>query len=230
MKELLSRDIGGLPAWAWGLIVLGGGIGLFFFIRRQSGSSGSTSGALGQNSSSAAAPDMSQIDPNTGIPYSIESQTNPATGLPAYYGGPGVDQSLPTNSPVPDPAPTPTPTPTPSPTPTPAPTPTPTPSPVSPTYYTVVSGDTLSKIAPRFGVSTVALGQANSAILTSTAQQHGITGTSKYGSYPKAWDYIYPGERLVIPSPTGAGPGRRAQMQATPFWPLMTDLTMQGVN
>jgi hypothetical protein len=111
----------------------------------------------------------------------------------------------------------------------------------------VVRGDTLSRIAARFGVGTTALGHANESILSATAAQHGISGTSRYGNYPRAWDYLYPGENLVIP---GGGPGNgrgngpnggacpfglacgdgcrgHCQSQATPFWPQMTDL---GVN
>ena len=227
MNNLLTKSIGGLPAWAWALIVGGGGIALFLFIRHQRGGGGA-SGALGQNSNaSAPAIDTSQIDPYTGVPYSIEGATNPATGLPAYYGGPGVDQGTQNPAQAPSPTPTPTPSPSPTPSPAPAPTPAPTPPPASHSYYTVAPGDTLSKIAPRVGVSTTALGQANNALLTSTAAQHGIGGTSRYGNYPRAWDYLYPGQKLVIPGPSGSGPVR-GQSQATPYWPVMTDIANAG--
>lgn len=74
-------------------------------------------------------------------------------------------------TPSPTPTPSPTVTPTPKPT-TPAPTPTPTAK-----SYTVVSGDTLSKIATKFGVTVAALKQAN-----------GLTS-----------DLIGIGQKLVIP-------------------------------
>lgn len=119
--EFLSKDLGGIPVWAWGLIVGGAGVGLFLFIRsQQSSSSGSTLGSSGGNNGSI---DTSQIDPNTGIPYTIESDINPATGLPAYYGGPGVTSppgtdtatsGLPAGTDTNATPTTPTPTPTPS--------------------------------------------------------------------------------------------------------------------
>lgn len=89
--DILKRPIGGLPAWAWLGIVGGGAILLVWYLRKNSSSSGSA-GALGQSSSqNVDATYGGQIDPYTGVPYSIESQTNPNTGLPAYYGGQGVD-------------------------------------------------------------------------------------------------------------------------------------------
>jgi LysM repeat protein len=74
--------------------------------------------------------------------------------------------ATPTAVPTPTKSPTPTATPTKSPTPTPtatkSPTPTPTPTAtVKPSTYTVVSGDTLTKIATRFGVTQAALMAAN---------------------------------------------------------------------
>jgi LysM repeat protein len=94
------------------------------------------------------------------------------------------------------------------------PTPTvPTPPPASPTAptpvvsapslpgqsYVVMAGDTLNAIARKFGIGTLTLGDYNKATLDSTAAQHGIGGTSGYGSYDKAYDYIYAGEVLRIP-------------------------------
>ena len=69
-----------------------------------------------------------------------------------------------TATPTPVPTPTRTATPTPTPTPTVTKTPMPTPSPTSSSSvktYVVVSGDTLSKIAAKFGVSVTALKAAN---------------------------------------------------------------------
>ena len=100
------------------------------------------------------------------------------TKAPATLGGTviGPDTPAPTISPTATPtatpsatpikSPTPTPTVTKSPTPTPTPTatksPTPTPTATAkPSTYTVVSGDTLTKIAIRFGVTQTALMTAN---------------------------------------------------------------------
>jgi LysM repeat protein len=91
---------------------------------------------------------------------------------PASLGGTviGPDTPNPTATPTPTSSPTATSTPTKSPTPTPTPTPTatktptPTPTPTAttkPSTYTVVSGDTLTKIATRFGVTQAALMAAN---------------------------------------------------------------------
>jgi LysM repeat protein len=101
---------------------------------------------------------------------------------PAVLGGTviGPDTPAPTASPTPSPTATPTKSPTPTPTPTvtktPAPTKSPTPTPsatksptpaptptatAKPSTYTVVSGDTLTKIANRFGVTQAALMAAN---------------------------------------------------------------------
>lgn len=43
IKQLLNKDIGGLPAWVWGIAGLGGiGLGYYFYSRAKSGSSTST--------------------------------------------------------------------------------------------------------------------------------------------------------------------------------------------
>jgi nucleoid-associated protein YgaU len=92
--------------------------------------------------------------------------------------------------PPPPPAPTPTPTP-PPPAPAPAPAPTPAPTPTPTRTYTVRSGDTLSAIAARYGITWPTLYAANKATVDSTARAHGYT-TNLY-------NWIFPGEVLVIP-------------------------------
>lgn len=89
MTEMLTRPVMGMPLWVW-VIVVAGGVILAIYIRRNVGSS-SASGSLGQNAAGQQSVTDPNIDPYTGVPYSIEEAINPATGLPAYYGGPGVD-------------------------------------------------------------------------------------------------------------------------------------------
>jgi LysM repeat protein len=89
----------------------------------------------------------------------------PAT-LGGIVVGPGTAPTKPTPTATPTPTPTPTKTPTPTPTPsttvTPTNSPTPTPTATAkPTSYIVVVGDTLTKIAIKFGVTQAALMAAN---------------------------------------------------------------------
>ena len=91
------------------------------------------------------------IGPETPSPTASPTATPTATPTPS---------ATPTKSPTPTPTVTKSPTPTPTVTKTPTPTPTPTAT-TKPSSYTVVSGDTLSKIATRFGVTQAALMSAN---------------------------------------------------------------------
>ncbi len=89
----------------------------------------------------------------------------------------------PTQEPSPTMTPAPTETPTPEPTATPTLTPTPAPTAGGPTKYKVQSGDTLSSIAAKFGISWEALAQANKLTSRSTLRI---------------------GQELVIPGAAGA--------------------------
>ena len=89
------------------------------------------------------------IGPDTPTPTATPTPTPAAT-----------PSATPTKSPTPTASPTKSPTPTPTATKTPTPTPTPTAT-TKPSTYTVVSGDTLTKIANRFGVTQAALMAAN---------------------------------------------------------------------
>lgn len=91
------------------------------------------------------------IGPETPSPTASPTATPTATPTPS---------ATPTKSPTPSPTVTKSPTPTPTVTKSPTPTPTPTAT-TKPSSYTVVSGDTLSKIATRFGVTQAALMAAN---------------------------------------------------------------------
>ena len=89
------------------------------------------------------------IGPDTPTPTATPTPTPAAT-----------PSATPTKSPTPTASPTKSPTPTPTATKSPIPTPTPTAT-TKPSTYTVVSGDTLTKIANRFGVTQAALMAAN---------------------------------------------------------------------
>ena len=91
------------------------------------------------------------IGPETPSPTASPTATPTATPTPS---------ATPTKSPTPSATPTKSPTPTPTATKSPTPTPTPTAT-TKPSTYTVVSGDTLTKIATRFGVTQAALMAAN---------------------------------------------------------------------
>lgn len=90
LGDVLGRGMGGLPVWGW-VAIVGGVFVLVWLGRKKFGNQGSTSsdgGSLGSGTANSALDP--NIDPNTGVPYSIESAINPNTGLPAYYGGAGV--------------------------------------------------------------------------------------------------------------------------------------------
>lgn len=104
---------------------------------------------------------------------------------------------------LPTPTPTPTPTTPPTPTPTPTQTPTPTPSPTqsaNPSTYRVVSGDTLSGIARRFGVSVSSIQQLNN-MGSSTAIRVGQVLRIPSGTTPSPSPSPTPSQ-TPTPSPT----------------------------
>lgn len=83
------RPLGPFPVWVWGVGVALG-LGVVWYVRTRSSASSSNSGGpgtLGSTPSGQQMPqyDYSGIDPFTGVPYTIEEQVNPNTGLPNYY-------------------------------------------------------------------------------------------------------------------------------------------------
>jgi murein DD-endopeptidase MepM/ murein hydrolase activator NlpD len=95
-------------------------------------------------------------------------------------------------------------------TPTPAPTPTSTPSPPADgqTTYTVQRGDSLHRIARRFGLTVEALARANQL---------------------QNWWLIYPGQVLLIPAPTDPPPTPAPISGDTPYiWPVDSRAIVKG--
>lgn len=78
----LTKKMGPLPVWAWGLII---GVGIYFLYERYSAGSSSTSTA------GTAALDPNSIDPNTGLTYGSEESAaenaNAATATSPASGG-----------------------------------------------------------------------------------------------------------------------------------------------
>lgn len=78
-----------------------------------------------------------------------------------------------------------------------------TPPPAPPRYasYTIVSGDTLSKIAAKYHTSAMAIYMANKATIDAWAASHHypVHHNPAWGNYPAAMDNIFPGEPLHIP-------------------------------
>ena len=78
--SILGDHVGPVPVW---LIVGVGAIGVAVFapklLSRFSGGSATTSA----NSGASTMPDM--IDPVSGVEFSVETATDPSTGLPVYY-------------------------------------------------------------------------------------------------------------------------------------------------
>ena len=235
MINFLTQMIGPFPLWAW-LGIGAAGVAVALFLRGRSSSSGGAS-ALGSSAASQSSVDTSQLDPYTGVPYSIESATNPATGLPAYYGSGQTVDTTGNGQPIP-PAPKPTPTPTPTPTPKPVPTPTPTPHPAAPhvrargsnpAYYgwdkNEPQGVPLRK-TPQGGSAGYAAYGSNLTITGPGVQgtsntPKGVPGSTLWypvqgGAYISASDVVMPAAQTR----TGTGPID----QATPFWPVATDL------
>jgi hypothetical protein len=89
LTDVLGAHVGPVPVW---LIVGAGAVAVAVFAPKLFNKSAST--LTGSNTSGAAVMD-SNVDPTTGIPYQIEQQSNPQTGLPNYYNQPGF--GLPTN-------------------------------------------------------------------------------------------------------------------------------------
>jgi len=204
VKEGATRKLGPLPAWAWG-VVAAGGIWIYRGFTGKVGGGGSSSSSGSSTDVGGAgfatyptlsgggappptpgfgSPEGSQSSlyvSNEGITIEGDSASVLTTWdkwlaairAPVTTGG-GSGAAAPKTSTPPAKAVA---TPKPAPKPTPAPVPAPKPA----RYYTVVKGDTLTKIGAKYGKSWPVIYNANKAII---------------GSNP---DLIRPGQRLLIP-------------------------------
>ena len=183
LKGFLSQKTAGLPNWGWMLAIVLGVAGAYFIPKMLNKGTNASASDSGNPSGTANAGLPDSIDPITGIPYSVEEATNPATGLPAYYGagvgytgsgatvGTTIGGILPpvTNPPSPQPGlpPPPPPSPTPSPPagghrpPRPGRRPPPVPGPIQPRFVSPArwpaAGSDLSTIARENGTTVAAL-------------------------------------------------------------------------
>jgi hypothetical protein len=85
LQQLMAAKIGPVPV-PLAIAAVVGGVGYLIYKNRKSAATSANNG-LGNN----ATPPDPNIDPTTGVPWDIERMTNPNTGLPNYYGGPGID-------------------------------------------------------------------------------------------------------------------------------------------
>lgn len=141
--ETITRQVGPLPVWGWGLLGVGGALVISKFRSAKA-------------QPAAAQPTTPVTTSLTGVPDFITQNYITIPTTPAGQPGPT------TTPPGPKP-PTPTPTPTPgTPSPpvvNPGPTPTPTPKPqtwdewTNPITYTVKTGDTLTSIGQKYGLT-----------------------------------------------------------------------------
>lgn len=115
MDTLLHGRVGPFPVWLIaGVVVIGG---VVFFIWWRNNQANNSSNATPTNSLNPT--NDPNIDPNTGVPYSLEEMVDPNTGIPYYFeNNPGAPQ--PPAAPAPKPTPNPI-KPTPKPKPKPCP-------------------------------------------------------------------------------------------------------------
>lgn len=205
IKANMTKKLGPLPAWAWGVIV---GSGILVWRQISSGGSAPASDGVAGTTvgfgstvipsfSGGGAPpptsDAPLVDPGFGFPSG--DTPNLYVGTPEGFTAEGSPDTVAGvfeewlaaqrakieaggNAGV-APAPEPIAAPTPLPTPTPAPAPS---QPVPTTTYTIQAGDTLSKIARRYGTTWQAIWELNKPMRSGNP------------------NLIYPGEVIRIPS------------------------------
>lgn len=181
IKGILTGKVGGVPVV---LIAVAGIGGLAWYLSRKP-STDSTDETDAANGPASTGLDFAQNQlptiSNTYInvpqpPGTATTPTSPSTGT----------TTPPASNPVVNPKPLPVGT-------TPG-TKTGTPPKQTSKTYVVKAGDNLTKIAKAEGVSLSALENANKTTIARAANSHGIYG------WDKVYNYIYKGEKLVIPS------------------------------
>lgn len=193
----LTRRVFGMPLWLVGGIVIIGGVALALYIRGRN--AGPSEKALGQSGSSGVGDP--NIDPNTGVPYSVEDAIDPNTGLPAYFDlfpPPSQPASTPAPQQTPPPGPVSQPPPNPG---TPPPSPPPSPPPGTP---------------PPGGIHR----QPPPGVYPPPGSKYGV------GHWPPHPGDHLPGN-LPPPSPgsrTPPPPLHYGGTQSTPYWPIPWDV------
>lgn len=182
LRATLTRKIGPVPIWVIGLFAFA--LAAFYFWRKQSSGSTSTTSGTDLNASGNTLADLyANAGPmpyyggdtyvNVTVPTEIDQhKPHPPVATPGGGGG--------THPPIggggggygnPHPGP-------------------PAPPPRQQTY-SVRSGDSLNSIASQYHTTWQKLFQANQATITNAAKAHGVKTSF--------WNYIYPSEKLSIP-------------------------------
>lgn len=208
-----GHKYGPLPLWAWGGLGLGGALAVASWRKNKAAKSTANQPTVDQ----ASTVSTSQTPPYVVINdlYTGTMTTPTPVATPPVSGGhhrKDDDDDKP--APIPTPAPTPQPTPTPTPTPIPvpvvppptpppvhvvAPPPAPAPAPVqhasSPLAYKVQSGDSLSKIAAKFGV----FGGNGVSLYNYNINSAGRSSADVAVLKQRGPNLIYAGETIYIP-------------------------------
>lgn len=181
LKAVLTRRLGPAPVWAYFVVLV---IAVAVYLRWRASKTAATA-AASASSNVNSSPNLTS-QPSTLVPYTsdvfVNIQQPGATGAAGPIGPAG-----PSGTPGPVGAPGPTGAPAPAPSPVPVP-----PARKQSITYPVASGDNLTAIARRYGVSEAALYAANKAQIEAVAKQHGFS-SSQNGHW------IWPREVLVIP-------------------------------
>lgn len=166
-----TRKLGPLPMWLWLLLVVGA---VFLYMKFKGGSS-SNSTAQDNNPGVTTTPNLYTPFPND-IFVNVQQPTAPGPQGPPGPSGPqgpmGPPSPVPAGTVIAN---------TPS-----------VPGRQQSITYPVVSGDSLTRIAKKFGISTTALYTANKAQIEAVAHQHGYKSSAN-------GKWIFPQEQLVIP-------------------------------
>lgn len=174
--SLLTRQVGPLKTWVWMLIGLGLALAYALYNQRKHAAATADAGATGTATGSGDIPDDYATGNNTVPDFISQNYVNTT-----------VNNNIPTQT-LPPTAPPPKDTTTPPTTPT-----TPTPTTPKHTTYVVKKGDSLSKIAKKYGTTWQKLWTYNTT--------KGVRPDSTIATLKKRGpNLLYSGEKILIPS------------------------------